>query len=154
MSFLTVAKSMLVGQGCFNYRLHGRRSRRGLTFALIELAKHPPVAPNVLSARLNQRHAIWSCRRTSAKHFACLSASEDALISSAVDKLSSVSSYNFFGSSSSSITCLSKRPAPPPSMLRWSKLNVICASVFGTNSFFASSHEGVFLPTPRPSSNV
>ena len=40
------------------------------------------------------------------------------------------------GSSSSSITRLSKRLAPPPSMLRWSKLNVICASVLGTNSFF------------------
>jgi hypothetical protein len=79
---------MLVDQGWFNYRLHGRRGRRGLTFARIELAKHPPVTPNVLSARLNQRHAIWRWRRTSTKHFACLSASEDALISSAVDKLS------------------------------------------------------------------
>src|SRR5437773_6460957 len=57
-------------------------------------------------------------------------------------------------SCSSSITRLSKRLAPPPSMLRWSKLNVICASVLGTNSFFLSSHDGTFLPTPRPSSNV
>jgi len=31
-------------------------------------------------------------------------------------------------------------------MLRWSKLNVICASVLETNSFFVSSHDGTFLP--------
>jgi hypothetical protein len=71
-----------------------------------------------------------------------------------VGKIAESRIQSFVGSCSSSITRLSKRLAPPPSILRWSKLNVICASVLGTNSFFVSSHDGTFFPRPRPSSNV
>src|SRR5207248_11650633 len=62
--------------------------------------------------------------------------------------------YSFLGDSKSSITRLSKRPAPPPSILRRSQLRVICASVLGINSCFSSFQKGTFFPALRPSSNV
>ncbi len=56
----------------------------------------------------------------------------------------------FSGSCSSSPMRWRRRPAAPPSRMRWSKLRTNCDSMRGRNSPFSSSHTGTLRPAISP----